>query len=151
MKITIRNAKKEEAPLLNEFLTKLIHYEAEKYDENTSKTVEISDFFERRFDSPAFTNLVAVVDDKIVGFLHAGSNMNGIKINQEEKLHFMYIEDEYRHHGIGIKLIETYLKQAKKRGVKYVAVNHYVQNNEAEELYKKFGFEPLTMDRRVKL
>ncbi len=151
MKIIVREAKENEALKLNEFLTKLIHYEANLYDKNTSPTVEIHDYFERRVENPGFTNLVAIVDDKLVGFLHASSNYNGIKLQEETKIHFMFIEEEYRHQGIGTKLMEEYLKQAKEKGIKFVEINHYIGNHESEELYKKFGFEPLTIDRRLEL
>ena len=151
MKITIRDAEESDALKMNEFLSKLINYEGNKYDPNTNPNIKIEDFFERKINKPGFCSKLALIDDKVVGFLHAGSNMNGIKLNPETKIHFLYVEEEYRKCGVGTKLLDEYLKEAKANGVKYVAINHYVDNIESENLYKKFGFKELTIDRRVEL
>lgn len=151
MKVIVRDALESEALKMNELLSKLINYEALKYDPNTNPEIKIVDFFEKRINKADNVVLVAEVKDEIVGFLYAASNMNGIKLHLETKINFLYVESDYRHMGVGSKLLDTYLKRAKEKGVKYVAINHYVDNIESENLYKKYGFKELTIDRRVEL
>ena len=147
----IRTANKKDALKLDELLSKLIDYEGLKYDPNTNPYIKIEQFFERRIGIGENYILVAEDNGEMIGFLSADSNMNGIKLNKETKIQFLYIEEKYRNQGVGTKLMDSYLKYAKEQGVKYVAVNHYLANEEGEKLYKKFGFEVLTIDRRVEL
>ena len=151
MEVNIREAVKGDALRLNEMLSDLIKYEGTKYDPNTNPETKIKDFFERKIGTLGNYIFLAEADKKVVGFICASSNMNGIKLNLETKINFLFIDEEYRRKGIGTKLLEYYLKYAKEHGVKYVAINHYVDNIESESLYKKFGFKELTIDRRVEL
>lgn len=53
----------------------------------------------------------------------------------------MFVEEGFRNHEIGSKLVKSFLKWAKKKGVENVRVGALAQNSKALQFYRKLGFK----------
>jgi ribosomal protein S18 acetylase RimI-like enzyme len=81
----------------------------------------------------------ATDDEKVVGWCDIFPNSNPRMIHRGSL--GMGIISEYRGKGIGSKLLESTLNQAKTFGLEKVELQVYTSNTAAIALYKKFGFE----------
>ena len=81
----------------------------------------------------------AFVDDKLVGFYLLHSNFSG---KCSHAANAMYaVEKEYRRKGIGTKLIQHSLDEAKKHGFHAMQFNSVVATNPSAQIYSNLGFE----------
>lgn len=71
-----------------------------------------------------------VVDNKIVGLVLLLDEKEGLLLEE------IYIEEEYRNHGIGTNIINNIIKDNKKLNL-WV----YKENTKALSLYKRIGFK----------
>lgn len=80
--------------------------------------------------------VVAIMDDKVVGFARIGPNKKEYS-DEYAEVYALYIDNEYRHKGIGTELIKycfCYLKE------KYIfCLISTLQQNSSNEFYKKIG------------
>ena len=60
----------------------------------------------------------------------------------------IYIEEEYRGHGLSRKLIRSAEEWCKEKGLVHLSLNVSTVNDRALELYKTEGFEPQSMVMR---
>ncbi len=98
------------------------------------------DYFERMINSGIA--IVAEIDKKVVGYLVASIHIFSFrKDNPIAELGNMYVEEKYRRHGIGKKLVNEMMQVAKEKGVKRVKVEAAFQNENAIKFYKSCGFE----------
>jgi len=87
----------------------------------------------------AFNGLVAVADGKLVGYLlyHNGYDTDkGVKIFYIADL---YVQPEYRRHGVGRNLIEELKKISKNAGVRKLFWQVFAPNLNARKFYWHIG------------
>ena len=99
--------------------------------------------------------LVAEENNKIVGFV----SFNIVNKNEElimNDIPAIYISDivvlaQYRHMGIGTKLIQEVESFAKEKGIKYLKLIAFSKNKDAIKVYEQSGFEDyeITMLKKI--
>ena len=142
MKYIIRELKKEEVNVLDTFLYEAIFVpKGETPPEqdiirNPELQIYISDFGTKKDD----ICFVAEVQSQIVGAVWVRIMNDYGHVDDETPSFAISMLKEYRHCGIGTKLMEKMLSELKKRGYKQASLS--VQKlNYAAEMYKKIGFE----------
>jgi GNAT superfamily N-acetyltransferase len=55
-------------------------------------------------------------------------------------LRSMYVDEAYRHQGVGQKMVETFLSWARQQGCAEATVDHFAANAGAERFYARLGF-----------
>lgn len=142
MEHKIRELKQAEADILGTFLYEAIYVpEGEIPPEkdiikNPELQIYISDFGTKKDD----ICFVAEVQSQIVGAVWVRIMNDYGHMDDETPSFAISMLKEYRHCGIGTKLMEKMLSELKKRGYKQASLS--VQKlNYAAEMYKKIGFE----------
>lgn len=143
MNYTIRKANINDSIKLNELLTKLIRDE-KKYDNNINEEFIVNSFYENIIDKKNNYLLVGESSNKIVGYLYGYIIDDGdTVINRVAKINALYIEEEYRHLGIGSSLINEFKKIVQEENIKYIEVNVCNNNKEAISTYKNNNFNEI--------
>jgi ribosomal protein S18 acetylase RimI-like enzyme len=88
--------------------------------------------------------LVAIVADRLVGFLDVEMENPGrqICLNKAEGNGMLWdigVLKEYRHRGIGLKLLREGIKRAKKHGLRRLEA--WTVEKDAKDFYEEFGFK----------
>jgi ribosomal protein S18 acetylase RimI-like enzyme len=98
------------------------------------------EYFEKMINSQVA--VVAEVDGKVVGYLIASVRAQSFRRqNPIAELDNMFIDEHFRRHGIGKRLVIEMKEQLKKKGAKSVRVEAAFQNENAIEFYKSCGFD----------
>ncbi len=87
--------------------------------------------------------LVAVIDDKVVGYIHAEIREN--RMLESKKLGVItevYVHPQARRRGIASRLVEEIQVLLGERGVKHVAAEFPAENFVARNFYSKLKFRP---------
>lgn len=150
MNYRIRKATIHDTKKLNELLTLLIRDE-KKYDNNINEEFKVKSFYEYIINKENNYLLVAESSNTIIGYLYGYiiDDENTV-INKVAKIDALYIEKEYRHHGIGSSLINEF-KNIIKDKVKYLEVNTFNNNKEAISTYKNNGFKEISTIMKLEL
>jgi ribosomal protein S18 acetylase RimI-like enzyme len=139
---TIRSAINSDAQLLSE-LRLQIDGETENLDREKGEAYIDEPGFEQliKADSENSRNifLVAVADDRIVGF----SRCEGNQLKRfSHKVEFgVCVLKEFWGYGIGKNLLKESITWTDSNGIKKITLNVLETNDKAIELYKKLGFE----------
>lgn len=144
MDYIIREMRKEELPLLEDFLYEAIFIPDWYHDEvprdiiytNPLLYSAIQDFGTRPHDHC----MVAEVDGKVVGAVWVGIRDEYGHMDDETPSFSISLYKEYRNHGIGTALMEKMLELLKSKGYKKVSLG-VNKENYAVRMYKKVGFE----------
>ncbi|MBQ9072029.1 MAG: GNAT family N-acetyltransferase [Bacilli bacterium] len=137
---------------MNSLFQKLLDYERENYDDNIKENLCINSFFDKRVNVDNNIILVALIDNKIVGYVYCiVDNDNKITKETEAKIESIYVDLEYRNKGIGTKLINEIISLLKEKNVKYIFIENLVENQNSKYLYEKLGFKIFREDRRKEL
>lgn len=148
----IRKATINDKDILNKLVTEFVKYEADNFDENNRNDFILTSYVDRRIDNEDFMVYVAEEDNKIVGFTIAEYlKGNIIKKTVEVKIVILFVDKDYRCKGIGTSLVNKIVNDCKKNGVKYLRIDNFIKNEEANDLYEKLGFNILVVERRKKL
>jgi GNAT superfamily N-acetyltransferase len=148
----IRKATMDDKDILNKLVSEFVKYEADSFDENNRNDFILTSYVDRRIDSEDFMVYVAEEDNKIVGFTIAEYlKGNIIKKTVEVKIVILFVDKDYRCKGIGTSLVNQIVNDCKKNGVKYLRIDNFIKNEEANDLYEKLGFNILVVERRKKL
>ncbi len=86
---------------------------------------------------------VAVVEGRLVGYVVCQKVAKGF-LEVPYKWGFitdLFVKRNYRHEGIGRKLMETCLEYLKSTGNDYVRLTVWSQNEGAAKLYRELGFK----------
>ena len=143
MNYSIRKATINDAKRLNELLTLFIRDE-KKYDNNINTECKINSYYEYIIDKENNYLLVAESSNKIIGYLYGKIMDDGnTVIDKVAKIDALYIDENYRHQGIGSSLINEFKKIVKEENVKYIEVNACNDNKEAITTYKNNGFNEI--------
>jgi len=143
MDYTIRRANINDSSKLNELLTKLIKDE-KKYDNNINENYVVNSYYEYIIPKEHNIILIAESSNKIIGYLYGYIIDDGSTvINKVAKMDALFIEEEYRHFGIGSSLINEFKKIIKKENIKYIEVSVCNDNKDAISVYKNNGFNKI--------
>ena len=87
--------------------------------------------------------ICVLCDNDIIGFIYGFLKHEKGEFAKENVgfIDAIYVKNEYRKQGIASQLVEEFYKWCKSKDVKYVEVSSYIKNDDACNLYKKFGFE----------
>ena len=145
MNIEIIQAKtKEDCKICDEFLSKLINYES-SLDKIINSSVLVS--------GPAENNIKQ--DDVFVAYAKAGNPLGyvfGYRQFNKGKIYnknilileAIYVNEEYRHLGVGKMLINAFENWAKEKYEDFVIEITYINNNEnAQKFYESLGYKPV--------
>ena len=109
-------------------------------DENSFDPEQEAAFLHEKTDSQNEIEILAIVDDKIVGT--AGISAIGTKVKIRHRAEFgISILREYWGLGLGKALTKACIQCAKDAGYTQLELNVGAENTKAISLYKKLGFE----------
>lgn len=144
MNISIRKASKEDLDIILELNKNLFSYETQfnrEYNQEWTYSDIGKSYFQKRIENDASIVLLAEVDKKVVGYLVAFIDSYPFRsVNPIAEIENMFIEEKYRKHGIGKKLIDETKTIAQKRGAKRIKVAAFAQNSPAIHFYRTCGF-----------
>ncbi len=151
MEVIIKKATLKDAAVANQFLTKLIHDE-KQYDENINENCIVSNCYENFMENENNCILLAIVGNKIVGYLYGYIVDNGdAYLEKVSMLEAMFIEQEYRLQQIGHKLIQEFKNWSRHKKARYMELKVCAQNEIARSLYQKEGFHVVKYVMTTKL
>ncbi len=135
MSIVIREGIKEDVPVMFELIKELALYE--KAPEQVTNTVEqmYADGFG---ENPIFGSIVAEFEGQVVGlslYYYRYSTWKGKRLYLED----LIVSEKMRGKGLGEKLLEATIEQAKKTSCTGVMWQVLDWNEPAINFYKKFG------------
>jgi len=98
------------------------------------------------------TVLIAEKDDGAIGFLYGNIEVrNHLTPSCVGFIRLIFVNKDYRKHGIGTNLIEEIVNYFKSNGVEEVSLNYILGNSEAEEFWNKLGFTPIRVSANTSL
>ena len=100
------------------------------------------DTLKNDFANPNSTYFIAKIDGEIVGF--AGF----LKICDEANIMNIVTKANKRHLGIGTKLLQALIDEAKKQNLTSITLEVNDKNFQAINLYEKFGFERIGLRKK---
>lgn len=130
----------------DELLTKLMRDES-KYDKTLDNDYVVKDYFKNIIKKPNHILLCYEEDNTIVGYIYLKPLTEGSKI---AFINGLFVEEEYRGKGIATKLIDEAIKIAKEN-YNYIEINVMYNNEVAYKIYKKLGFNDLSVTLRKDL
>ena len=150
-KIKIRKATENDLLIIQTLNNKLFEYEMnralDKYIPNWAFGKESAEYFSELINNQFV--ILAEVDNKPVGYL-AGSiyldDTYSYYDGRTADLGNMYVEEEYRHFGIGSKLVNSFFEYCKGKKVKRIFVTATIGNDNTIAFYKKHGFSELNVE-----
>ena len=83
--------------------------------------------------------IVYTINNELVGFL------NYYLLYENAELEYIYVLDKYRKQGIGFELMIFFINELKSNNCLNVTLEVNVNNIKAISLYKKFGFEKISI------
>ena len=108
MDLKITKSTYEDAKEVNKLLTKLI-VDEKKYDENINENCVVKSLYENFYNNDDVCLLVAKEKEHIIGYIYGYVQNNGdAKIDTVSVLDALYVEQDYRRLGVGIKLIDAF-------------------------------------------
>jgi GNAT superfamily N-acetyltransferase len=135
MSINIREGNREDVPAMFELIKELALYEnAPEQVTNTVEQMYLDGFGE----NPIFGTIVLEVDNKVVGlslYYYRYSTWKGKRLYLED----LIVSETMRGKGLGEKLLEATIEQARKSGSTGMMWQVLDWNEPAINFYKKFG------------
>ncbi|MEZ5016201.1 MAG: GNAT family N-acetyltransferase [Flavipsychrobacter sp.] len=128
-------------PEHNQSLYNIIRNSLLEFDIDLNGTVYVDPYLDNmhgHFNVPHKVYYVAVEDGKVLG----GSGIAPLDDTNTEvcELQRMFLTKEARGKGVGKQLMETCLKEAKKRGFKQCYLETFEEMQQAIKLYERTGF-----------
>ena len=105
--------------------------------EGISENKEISEIerrLQQRFKDTNYVGVIALSGNERIGF------QDGVIVNQRMELNEIYVKPEYRHLGIGERLLNEIIAIAKSSGVKRIIYHTEPDNVAMQKLGEKVGF-----------
>lgn len=109
-------------------------------DENSFDPEQESRFLEEKTNSQNEIEIIAIVDDKVVG--SAGIESIGTKYKVRHRAEFgISVLQEYWGLGLGKALTKACIECARNAGYAQLELNVVAENERAVKMYQSFGFE----------
>ncbi len=150
MNITFRAATIRDLKDIQNLGTKLTNEEYRRFDKTILKHTKIRDKKDRKDIRRNIKNGCVVL--ALAGKLPVAYILGSLEKSSPYRiplrianLELMYVSKNYRRFGIGTKLIKKFLIWAKSKKADRIKVVAYASNNEAINLYRKFGFNDYTI------
>jgi ribosomal protein S18 acetylase RimI-like enzyme len=117
----------------------------EFFDIDQLEDAHISDYFARTIDSASDATFVAMVDQRMVGYItvHVRPQAPFYRIKEVGAISGLMVQREHRRSGIGRRLLAQARAFFKEQGVRYFTVYTAVANDSAISFYKASGLLPL--------
>ena len=80
-----------------------------------------------------------------VGCLWLGNVVDQVKGDRHSHIFMVYVKPNHRRQGIGSALLEKAENWARERGDRQISLQVFLDNENAINLYKKFGYEPYSL------
>lgn len=153
MVIAIRKANMDDLIKIQDLNNRLFELEYKFFDPtlNVGWTYEKvgTDYFRDMIENEAV--FVSIIDNEIVGYVAGSICQISYTKTRLAELDNMFILEEYRNHGIGLKLINEFKKYCVDRGIDSVKVTASAKNKNAIAFYIKNGFEEWDITLRCKI
>jgi GNAT superfamily N-acetyltransferase len=94
--------------------------------------------------------LVAKKEDVIIGMAYISFNWTLEHCGRSAWLEELYVVPPYRNHGVGQKLLSSVIQQARASGCVAIDLEVDQSHAQAENLYRRAGFNRLSRTRWVK-
>lgn len=154
--LTIRRATIDEVEIIQKLNNELINYEMEQGFDSYVKDWALSEESKKYFLDLIENQFVAVaeVDGEIVGYL-AGSIYHDLSYSYYSGLtaeaNNMFVKEDFRRHGIGEKLMNSFVEWCKKNNAKRVMVTALSKNDKTIKFYRNNGFEDINLTLKKEL
>ncbi len=137
--ISLRRANKEDSSLILDFIKKIATYE--KMLDTVKTTVSDIEFaiFERKIGNVIFL----IKDNKEIGFALYFYNFSTFTGKCGIHLEDFYVDEEYRHQGLGTILFKEVVKVAKEENCPRLEWTCLNWNEPSIRFYKSIGAKPL--------
>ncbi len=138
----VENLKEIQGLSLSQFENEL----KEEFDTTLNREWSFSkdgeDYFKRSIMEEDRCVFVAIIDEKIIGYLEGGISQCGSNrmLSKLAELEYMFVMEEYRSSGIGTKLYQAFVDWCKEKGAKRLRTETSAKNEDAINFYKKNGF-----------
>ena len=144
MAVKIRELKKEEYPLLRDFLYEAIFVPEgmSAPDRSIIERPELAMYYENFGSGEADHCLVAETEGKVIGAVWTRITHDYGHVDDETPSLEISLYREYRGQGIGTALLEEMLHLLKQRGYRRVSLSVQKQNR-ALNMYERAGFVPV--------
>lgn len=141
--IIIRKAQLEDLNIIQNLNNELFKLEKENYDSTLVRDWPLSEDGKQYFEDLIINHyvIVAIKDDKIVGYLAGSINEKGsYEEIQYGEINNMLVDNNFRGLGIGQLLIDKFKQYCKDNNINNLKVVASVKNIKAIEFYKNNGF-----------
>ena len=142
---------KKDADICDTLLNKLI-LDEERYDKKINKNFIVKDYFSNVIKNQDNILLIEEENNRIVGYVFAK------KINDDDVSSYigylidgLFVQEEYRHQGLGKRLLIEIIKMCESNGASYIDINVMYKNEDAKKLYKELGFNDFKVSLRKEL
>ncbi|MGQ9586814.1 MAG: GNAT family N-acetyltransferase [Thermoplasmata archaeon] len=112
-----------------------------------------SEYLEEKFSELSTKLIVAEEDGRIVGFMLCLLSPN-VPIYKEKKIGVIsdvYVREERRRKGVAKKMFDVAVNWFRKNKVRSVRLSVAADNLEARAAWRRLGFEPFMIDKRLDL
>lgn len=122
------------------------------FEEDVDREQEIQSYVTELLEEKNYFGLVAEEDSRLVGFIFGSLKAReGYKLDKEGFVEEFFVTDGRRGQGVGTQLFEVLVQEFKSRGATHLALDAYVANKPAIDLYHKWGFVDSELVMRRKL
>jgi [ribosomal protein S18]-alanine N-acetyltransferase len=122
------------------------------FEEDTNKDIWPLEYGDDIINGPEYFGFVAEEGGQIIGFI-VGSirEREDYVMNKEGYVEDFFVVEAKRGQGLGTQLFDTLVADLKTRGATHLALDAYVANQPAIDLYHKWGFvdSEVVMRRRL--
>lgn len=137
--MNIRQAKREDAPILDGLLTALIRYE-HRYDANLNPDYTVTDNYANMMGHDSCKIWLAEEDGAVCGYLCAIVYDFPVYARPVVVLDALYVREEYRRRGIATALMAELKRFAASIKAHAIELKVYSSNAQALDLYTRSGF-----------
>jgi len=154
MNIEYRIATIKDLAIVQELNNKLFILETEKHDPHLVKDWPFSDAGTKYFESIVKDGFVIIAFDgkTPIGYL-AGAKSKAYSYSNliVAELDNMFVEQEYRGHGVGKLLFQQFKDWVKAQDISRIKVSAYAKNKSALAFYRSVGFEDFAIHLHCKV
>src|SRR4030095_5891639 len=147
-KIAVRKIAREDLPEVAAMAGELVRWH-HSMDERRFLLVEevekaYAQFYESQLDAPNVVLLVALKDEKRVGYAYArleSGDWNAL-LDAFGALHDIFVVKEARRTGVASALLDEVAERLRVLGATRILLSTAVQNQAAQKLFERHGFRP---------